>query len=158
MIAGLAQCVYICYHSSMSNHRSTQNECYFAHHVTDYNTRREASALQALESAGFTVVNPNTPAHNEAYRRMGMEHFLGVVATCGALAFQRFTGGEIGAGVGKEIATAARLHLPIYEVYGTGGVPEIQTVAAEAIPALLDTVLSVEYTRALLTRIRAGKY
>lgn len=124
--------------------------CYFAHHITDYNTSREADAIATIESAGFTVTNPNSPENEAAYKLGGMAHFLGIVATCKALAFLRFPDGQIGAGVGKEIATAANRALPIYEIGGS----HLYTVWPETVPRLVESALSVDDTRALLATLR----
>ncbi len=129
----------------------TPIKCYFAHPVTDYDTERELQAVRALEAAGLKVVNPNTPEHDVGYGRGGMDYFIGVVATCDALAFQRFPGGEIGAGVAKEIATAASHDLPIYEVRGAS----VYDIGAKNVPTIIDSALSVDATRALLAHLRA---
>lgn len=123
------------------------DRCYFAHHVTDYGTPREAAAIRLLEQHGFTVVNPNASEHDAGYRQYGMEYFIGMVATCDALAFQRFETGQIGASVGKEISSAVSYGLPVYEIAGGAlGQADGQIAAGEA--------MSVDDTRALLRAIR----
>lgn len=121
--------------------------CYFAHHITDYGTEREKDAVDAIVWHGFEVVNPNSPEHDRGYKEKGMEYFLGVVATCDALAFQRFEDGQIGAGVGSEIMTAVELEMPVYEIKDD----DLELVDGEE--AAYDA-LSVDETRALLRRIR----
>ena len=125
-------------------------DIYFAHHVTDYDTPREAAAIRLLEQHGFAVVNPNSNEHDAGYKQHGMEYFLGIVATCDALAFQRFETGQIGAGVGKEIKAASERDLPIYEVVG-------DMLPHTDAGLLGDDVLSVEATRALLRAIRENR-
>lgn len=130
--------------------------CYFAHHVTDYGTEREQRSLDLLEENGFTVENPNTPENDVAYQALKergenpMAHFEAVVRKCGALAFQRFESGFIGAGVGKEIRTAALDSKPIFEVLEDALVP------VDGI-SVADTALSVDDTRAHLKEIREAR-
>ncbi len=136
----------------------TENErlCYFAHHTTDYGTDREQAAIEVIERQGFEVVNPNSPEDEAAYqalkarRENPMAHFEAVVRKCGALAFQRFESGEIGAGVGKEIMTAVEDDKPVYEVVGD------QLVSVNGAEAAA-SAMSVEDTKKLLSEIRAGR-
>lgn len=122
--------------------------CYFAHHVPDYGTQREADAIATISAAGFEVDNPNQPEHDAGYRAHGMDYFLGRVATCDALAFQRFSTGEIGAGVGKEIGKAVELRMPVYEV-----VEDILNPIDGG--AVIDDVLSIDETRAMIQLLRS---
>ncbi len=130
--------------------------CYFAHHVTDYGTEREQRSLDLLEENGFTVENPNTPENEAAYQSLKdrgenpMTHFEAVVRKCGALAFQRFESGFIGAGVGKEIRTAAVDGKPIFEVL------DDTLVTVDGI-SVANTALSVDDTRAHLKAIREAR-
>ena len=126
--------------------------CYFAHHVTDYNTLREQEAISTIERHGLVVVNPNDPAHEIAYKEHGMAYFLGLVATCDTLAFQRFSSGEVGAGVGKEIAAALEHTLPVFEIVDDQLV-ELDDVEVNSV---IDSALSVDATRALIAHIRAA--
>lgn len=113
--------------------------CYLAHPVTDYGTQRQADAVALLEARGFCVENPDQPKHQDGYRVQGMSYFTDLVQGCGALAFLRFTGGAIGAGVAKEVQTALNLRLPVYDV--TDGRFE------DFLGFALQRVLSVEQTR-----------
>ncbi len=124
--------------------------CYFAHHITDYGTEREAAAVGIIEDAGFSVVNPNSAENEAAYKERGMEHFLELVDECDTLAFQRFETGQIGAGVGKEIRRAAALGHQIYEVLD-------RLLAVEQPIRVADSAMSVDDTRALLRAIRSAR-
>ena len=118
-------------------------KCYLAHPVTDYGgSERQKRAIAAIEARGWTVENPDSQVHQEAYKQHGMAHFLEVVEGCDALAFLRFTTGEIGAGVAKEIERALQLRLSVFDASG-GDLKSI----GEMMPF---PVLSVEDTRALL--------
>lgn len=130
----------------MGNHP----RCYFAHHITDYGTPREIDAIAVIEEAGFEVDNPNLPEHDEGYKAHGMDYFLGLVATCDALALQRFETGEIGAGVGKEVSEAVTLGIPVYEVVGN-----ILTLIDGN--TIHESVLSVDATRALIRALRSAR-
>lgn len=127
--------------------------CYFAHHTTDYGTLREQQAISAIERHGLVVVNPNDPSHEMAYKEHGMTYFLGLVAACDSLAFQRFSSGEVGAGVSKEIAAALERTLPVFEI------AEEQLVELDdaRINSVIDSALSVDATRALIAHIRAAR-
>ena len=126
--------------------------CYFAHHITDYGTAREHDAVRTLKQHGFEVINPNATEHDASYKQQGMPYFLGLVATCDTLAFQRFPSGEIGAGVGKEIATAADYMLPVYEIIDA----KLIELTTQEAGTVVSSSLSVEATRALLAEIRAA--
>lgn len=125
--------------------------CYFAHHITDYGTTRERDAVCTLEQYGFEVINPNASEHDAGYKQHGMPYFLGLVATCDTLAFQRFLTGQIGAGVGKEITAAIDCTLPTYEIVDDKLVELTPQDARE----IASSSLSLEATRALLTQLRA---
>lgn len=112
--------------------------CYLAHPITDYGTQRQADAVAVLEARGFEVVNPDAPEHEAAYRQRGMTYFTELVQGCGALAFLRFLGGSIGAGVAKEIQAALDLRLPVYDLEGD---------FADFLGFALQSVLSVDQTR-----------
>jgi hypothetical protein len=121
-------------------------KCYLAHPVTDFGrTVRQLLAIAAIRERGWTVENPDTPEHTEAYRQMGMAHFAFVIQDCQALAFLRFPNKAIGAGVGKEIAMALHIGIPVYDV---------ETM--ERFYAMPAGVLSVEATRGLIESIRAA--
>lgn len=132
-----------------------KKRCYFAHHVTDYNTEREMAAIEVIESHGFVVENPNSPEHDAEYKQHGMQYFVDVVTGCDALAFQRFPEGQIGAGVAKEIGAAAISGLSIFEV------TDNMLTAVDVIKSVFDNaigpILSVDETRSLIKSIRENK-
>lgn len=136
-------------HYTIPDMKASQR-CYFAHHITDYDTPREAEAVRLLEQHGFTVVNPNGSEHDAAYKHQGMQYFLGMVATCDALAFQRFATGQVGAGVGKEIHVATAYSLPVYEI-ADNALRQVDGATA------VGDAMSVDETRALLRAIRASR-
>lgn len=111
---------------------------YLAHPISDYGTPRQADAVAQLEARGFEVVNPDAPEHQEGYRQRGMDYFTNLVRGCGALAFLRFPGGSIGAGVAKEIQTALDMRLPVYDM---------DRGFADFLGFALQSVLSVGQTR-----------
>lgn len=124
-----------------------KRKCYLAHPVTDYGgTARQKRALGAIEARGWPIENPDSPAHSEAYQRRGMAHFVEVVEGCTALAFVRFPTGEIGAGVAKEIATAIRCHIPVFDA--SSG--ELKSTGC----MMPGPVLSVEDTREKVRELR----
>jgi hypothetical protein len=121
--------------------------CYLAHPVTDYGRSvRQLLAIAAIRVRGWTVENPDTPDHTEAYKNLGMAHFAFVVQGCQSLAFLRFPNKKIGAGVGKEIAAALWAGIPVYDV---------ETM--ERYYAMPAGILTVEETRAEIAAIRAGR-
>ena len=65
------------------------------------------------------------------------------------MAFQRFPGGQIGAGVGKEIFRADEDGSPVYEI--TDG----EVLAVEDVLLVEPDVLTVEATIRLLDELRA---
>lgn len=119
--------------------------CYFAHPVTSYNTPEEAAAIAAIQARGWSVVNPNSPAHEAEYKRQGMGYFFALVDTCDVLTFMRFPNGAIGAGVGGEIDRACARGTPIFEAKGRF---LWASPADDRWP-----VLSIEDTRALIKRL-----
>lgn len=120
---------------------------YFAHSVSEYGTEFEAAVVKALKSDWLEVENPNAPHHQEGYRQHGMAYFEGVIAQCDALAYLRFPDGAIGAGVAKEIASAANDGRPVFEVRVHEGAIHICASAPKPGP-----VLTVEQTRLKLGR------
>lgn len=120
---------------------------YLAHPVTDYGGPRQAAAVATLVAAGYTVENPDQPQHQVGYKIGGMDYFMQVVDGCAALAFMRFPGGAIGAGVGKEILAAQMAGIPVYDI--TDG--ELRPDGAPT------PILTVDETRALIAQIRSPK-
>jgi hypothetical protein len=112
--------------------------------VTDYGrTERQLLAIAAIRARGWTLENPDTPEHAEAYRTLGMAHFAFGVQDCQALAFLRFPNKKIGAGVGKEIAAALFIGIPVYDV---------ETM--ERYFAMPAGILTVDETRAEIARLK----
>jgi hypothetical protein len=128
-----------------------EKTCYFAHHVSDYDSERESAAVKVIESYGYDVVNPNSPEDDAAYKERGMIHFTERVLGCAALAFQRFPDGKVGAGVAKEIATAAKDNKPVFEVTDDAIFYETHMESIEG------AVLTVDETRERLRGYRAAK-
>ena len=118
--------------------------------MSDYGEERERVSIEFLESVGFEVVNPNSEENERGFEERGMDHFFDLVAKCGSVAFQRFPGGQIGAGVGKEITHGQVLGLPVFEIKDGGLlVPIIDVVEVQP------DFLSVEATIALLDSLKA---
>lgn len=129
--------------------RKDRPQCYFAHPVTDYGGERERVSVELIEGYGYGVLNPNSEENERGYRERGMQHFLDLIGECEVVAFQRFPGGEIGAGVAKEIAHALELGLTVYEV--------TEDEVLESLDSALTIepdVLSVEATRRLIQELR----
>jgi hypothetical protein len=124
-------------------------KCYLAHPVTDYGgTERQLSAIRAIQERGWTVENPDSPIHQDAYRQHGMGHFLEVAERCHVLAFLRFSDGCIGAGVGKEIERALHCCLPIFDA---------SNGALKRVSLRPGPILSVDQTRTRIAEARAAK-
>lgn len=125
-------------------------KCYLAHPVTDYGgTERQRRAIAVIEDiGGWKVENPDQEIHQTAYRQYGFGHFLEVVQTCDLLAFVRFPGGSIGAGVAKEIEEALRNGQRVYDA--TNG--EIIYIGL----MMPYPIMSVEQTRELIAALRAS--
>jgi hypothetical protein len=75
-----------------------------------------------------------------------MLHFVEVVEDCDGLAFLRFKDGTIGAGVAKEIETALRRGLLVWDA-SSGELVSIGTM-------MPTPILTVEETRAAIARYR----
>jgi hypothetical protein len=124
-------------------------KCYLAHPVTDYGgTERQRKAIAVIENRGWEVENPDQKIHQDCYARHGFNHFLEVVQSCDLLAFVRFPGGSIGAGVAKEIAEALRIGLRVYDI--TSG--EIIYIGL----MMPYPVMTVEQTRELIAALRGA--
>ena len=124
--------------------------CYLAHCMVDYDTRREAKAVELLRKHGMSVVNPNSPALSAKYDTLGgkgMEFWLGIVRGCDALAYMGTEGDMLGSGVAKEVVEALTLGMPVYLV-----VPEMGKV--QATNKLVWPVLSIQETRSLVRQAR----
>lgn len=126
---------------------------YFAHHVTDYGTERQAAAIAALKKyweeehprQPLEIENPDQPHHQVGYDRQGMEYFKKVVHSCDRLAFMRFQDGAIGAGVGREIMWGLQSCFAVYELFN-GWLYQVQNMPTP--------ILTVEQTRAKIAETR----
>jgi len=89
---------------------------YYAHSVSIYDTPTEDRDLELLTKLGFSPLNPNTEAHSENYKKLGMEYFDRLIKKCDLLAFRAHPNGDIPAGVAKEIETAHKVGIPVFEI------------------------------------------
>lgn len=128
---------------------------YLAHPITDYGTPRQAEAIAALEARGFQVVNPDAPEHEAGYRQQGMAYFTNLVEACGALAFLRFPGGSIGAGVAKEIQAALGLRLPVYDM--DRGFDDFLGFALQSVLSVGQTRSKIKWRDRVLTAFSCGE-
>ena len=119
---------------------------YLAHPITDYGTRRQASAIALISARGWQVENPDQAHHQRAYEKRGMLHFEEVVEDCDGLAFLRFPDGSIGAGVAKEIAVALRRGLTVWDA-SNGELASIGSM-------MPTPILTVDETRARIAKYR----
>ena len=141
------------------NEGDTNMKIYFAHPINTYGTEGEATIVNALESTGYKVVNPNSEqckSRISGFRAeyndkaisspVVMGYFVGICDGCDGSAFLAFEDGKIGAGVAKEIKSFFDRGAPVFEVaLGKDG----ETVRMEQMkeyPA--DRILSVDETRA----------
>lgn len=128
---------------------------YLAHPVTDYGTKRQADAIEALKTywreerprQPLEIENPDQPHHQAGYDAQGMAYFKGVVESCWSLAFMRFPNGAIGAGMGREIRWALTSYGQVYELFD-GRIYQVLDMPTP--------VLTVDETRALIAEIRAN--
>ncbi len=124
---------------------------YFGHPVNTYNTALEQKLLTAI-ARGFPtwlIENPNTPEHDEAYKRAaasgsGMTYFFDkVLPACEGGVFLPFRDGKWGKGVYAEAEALYRRGCPVWEIeHATGFCIRLPSLP----PASL--VLTVEETRA----------
>lgn len=121
---------------------------YLAHPVTDYGTDRQAAAVALIKANGWQVENPDQPHHDAAYKAHGMQHFVELVEDCNGLTFLRFDDQAIGAGVAKEIETALRLGLPVWDA-SDGRMMSIGSMMPYP-------VLTVDQTREKVASIRSA--
>lgn len=126
---------------------------YLAHPVTDYGTKRQADAIDALRkywaeersSKQLEIENPDQPHHQNGYELEGMAYFKKVVESCDRLAFMRFSDGSIGAGVGREIRWGLQSCFAVYELFN-GWLYHVQDMPTP--------ILTVDQTREKIASIR----
>lgn len=106
---------------------------YFAHPISNYDTREELHIIAALQRAGYEVVNPSDKQHQDRVEeiqaqhanrndgaRMVMEYFVDICRACEACVFQSFPDGSLGAGVVKEIQSFLDAGKPVQQVIADG--------------------------------------
>jgi hypothetical protein len=92
---------------------------YFAHSMSDYNTKWERDALAYIEKIfrGMDILNPSLKRHQTKWKLEGMhyydKYFMPKINT---FVFAPFPDGTIGSGVSYELLHAYASHIPIYEV------------------------------------------
>lgn len=128
------------------HHAVINKPVYYAHPVWFYNTADERADVEEIARQLGAVLNPNTPAHDEAYKARkattgnGMGYFLeDVLPGCGACVFRADADGKVSSGVAIEVAWFVEHGLPTYELTVEGLVP------ATVDPA---RVLTIEESRA----------
>lgn len=91
---------------------------YFAHSITQYNTKLEKEVINNLKKLFpyATIINPNSKSSEEMYKKYGMEFFLRIVKKCDLVVFTSLFTGKIPAGVSKEVICAYRNDIPVMEM------------------------------------------
>ena len=90
---------------------------YYAHPLSLYDTKQEATDLETLTRLGFEVVNPNSPAVDKEYKQShDFNVFLNLIRSSDLLAFRSFPDGSISSGVASEIHEAKTKNLPVIEL------------------------------------------
>ena len=120
------------------------------HPVNTYDTEFELELLGAILQyfSEWTIENPNQKKHQEGYENFkretgnGMRYFTEVVLpACGGGVYLAFYGGDIPAGVAKEVRYFLENSLPLWEI-----TPDFKVIVRREIPER--RILSVEETRA----------
>jgi hypothetical protein len=125
----------------------TTPSIYFARPTSLYDTPADIRGYAALISAGYRIVDPNTPLHQLGYKANGMSWFLSVIEDeADALAYMTYLDGSVGAGVAREILEAHLHGLPVFRIVDRELVPETE------MPKL---ILSIAQTRAENARLVA---
>ena len=91
-------------------------KAYYAHCISIYGSPLETDDIEAIDSLGLDVVNPNEPQHDAGYTKNGMDYFKNLVRKCDVLFFRAMADGRISAGVATEIDTAAGSGLQVFEL------------------------------------------
>lgn len=105
---------------------------YYAHPLWLYDTAVERADVELIERELGSVLNPNAPEHDAAYKTRkaatgnGMDYFLeDVLPGCGACVFRADTDGLVSSGVVLEVNWFAERGLPTYELMADGLVPAV---------------------------------
>lgn len=110
------------------NEQTKKKKIYFAHSISDYNTKAEKRALEMLELLGFEVINPNNEAFEKKYKKLKKkvgfrkafkETFLDVISNCDAVAFMPVIFKDrlrITSGVVLEVEHALKWNKPVIQI------------------------------------------
>ena len=131
---------------------------YFAHPITMYNTPEEYRCLVTIknyfpELKNVTnypdLVNPNQKTFELAYKRLGMDLFLGLVDTCDIIVYSPFNDNTVGAGVVSEVSRAVDKNKKVYK---------IDPITFEITEVFkLENCLTVEETREKIKQIKLNQ-
>ncbi len=101
-------------------------KAYYAHCLAIYDTPQEQRDLETLAKLGFEVINPNTPEHTAAAKKIRvetessekvMEYFTDLVENnADIVVFRALPNGQIPAGVFKEVVHARKVGKPVIEL------------------------------------------
>lgn len=90
---------------------------YYAHSFHLYGSKQESRDLELLSSLGFSVLNPNRPHHQDRYKEKGMKYFTeDILPRCDFCAFRAYPGGNLPAGVAKEVVCFQTANKPVIEI------------------------------------------
>jgi len=89
---------------------------YYAHCVSIFNTHQEARDIKLLEDLGYEVHNPNNEVDARGYKEFGMSYFHSLITRCDVVAFRALPGGQIPAGIYKEINWAIDASIIVIEL------------------------------------------
>ena len=120
---------------------------YFARPTALYDSPSDIRGYAVLLSAGYQIVDPNSPLHQLGYRASGMSWFLSLIEDeADALAYMTYPDGSIGAGVAREILEAHLHGLPVYRIVDRELLLETE---------MPQRILSIAQTRAENARLAA---
>lgn len=92
---------------------------FFSHPISTYCTDQEDAALETLQQAGYSVINPSD-APVQASCGPDMTKWAALAASADALAFLPFPDGRIGAGVVMEVTSAQEAGRPLFALSPDG--------------------------------------
>lgn len=125
----------------------TNQNIYFARPTALYDTPADIRGYSVLISAGYRIVDPNSPLHQFGYCLNGMAWFLNLIEDdADALAYMTYPDGSVGAGVAREILEAHLHGLPVFRIVDRELIPETDMPAR---------ILSIAQTRAENLRLAA---